>query len=347
MKNIINRKAYLSHAKAITPIEQNLITEYQKWLPDLFIDCHAHCNLHRHVNYIDDRAFRHMLSTFPSFNLKESKEWNSFFHPKKKILSLRFPCVFKGIDHKKANSYLFEQSSKCDRIALYGLSDDIDYTIKSLHHPRVSALKMYHSYPNPTAKKIYQYFPKKVLKVAEKKNIPIILHPPLPIVESISQIFRLLDDFPNLKICLAHMGLTKSLTIGLEKALVSLAPCSLVMFDTAQVSSADVIEAALLITGQNRVMYGSDAPVNLIRSVAYEHPQYGRRIVTEYPYHWVEKKEQETYKHLAVGAMHNHWGTLNAIKDAISRLPQNYQEDAKKKIFYFNAKIFYGFNEVS
>lgn len=343
MINNINRDAYLYYAKQINLKELAFIKDFNEWLPNTIIDCHAHCNQQKHVEYIDNRAYGHMLSTFPSFDLEESKEWNKLLHPNKTIFTLRFPNVFRGINHKEANAYLLRQSPKSDKSAIYGLPDDKDYTIKALNYHGVSALKMYHSYPQPTAKEIYQYFPKEVLKVAEGKNIPIILHPPQPIANCLEQVLKLIHDFPTLNICLAHIGLTKFLSSSLEKALTSLAPYPTVMFDTALVSSTDVIEATMCIAGQDRLMYGSDAPLNLIRSVAYEHPRDGRRLVTKYPYHWMDKKDQETYGHLAVGATHGHWQSLKAIKEAISRLPQNYQNDAKKKIFYENAKKFYGF----
>jgi len=306
MKNKIDQAAYLLFSRDITPEEQKNIIEFKEWLPDKIIDCHAHCNLQSHVQYINAQAYNHMLSTFPSFSLKKSKEWNTLLHPGKIIFTLRFPSVFKGIDHKKANSYLLEKSPSHDRVALFGISDDISYTIKALEDTKISALKMYHSYSGPAAKEIYQFFPKEILIVAQEKNIPIILHPPQQLTECIGQILKLIDDFPFLKICLAHMGLTKFLVKGLENALSELAGNPNIVFDTSLVMSADVIETAVNIVGQNKVMYGSDAPLNLIRSKAYEHPQKGRRLATNFPYHWVDKDEQKEYGHIAANSTHDH-----------------------------------------
>ena len=149
MKTGIDRKAYLEHARSFNVREQVLIREFQEWLPDTIIDCHAHCNLREHVRSVDERAYHHMLSTFPSFSLEESREWHALLHPGKTIRSLRFPKTFRGIDHMAANLYLLRQSKAQNRIALYGLPDDLEYTIGMLGHPRISALKMYHSYLEP------------------------------------------------------------------------------------------------------------------------------------------------------------------------------------------------------
>lgn len=309
----------------------------------MIIDCHAHCNLAEHIRSIDERAYNHMLSTFPSFSLEESKEWHALFHPRKTVRSLRFPSVFQGIDHRAANLYLTEQSDTQDRIALYGLPEDPDYTVGMLGHPRVSALKMYYSYLEPPATKIYQYFPKVVLEAAQARDVPVILHPPRKITACLDQILQLVKDFPRLRVCLAHLSLTKSAVSGLEEAFTAIAQYPLVSFDTALVPSAEVVTMTLRIVGPDRIMYGSDEPLHLIRSVPYTHPERGERLATEYPYHWVDAFEHQEYKHLAVGVTHAHWQALRAIKVAVSALPEREQEVTKQKLFHDNAKQFYGF----
>jgi hypothetical protein len=118
MENDIDQNAYLSYARRFTPLERVLIERYNEWLPRKIIDCHAHCNLKEHVNYVRKKDYNHMLSTFLSFSLEESHSWNVFFHKNKEIRTLRFPSVVRGVDHKKANLYLLNNSPRKDRIAL-------------------------------------------------------------------------------------------------------------------------------------------------------------------------------------------------------------------------------------
>jgi len=343
MKREIDRKAYLDYARCFTPTEKELSSELAEWLPQSIIDCHAHCNLPEHVLSVDDRTYGHMLSTFPSFSLEESKEWHARLYPGKAIRSLRFPKTFRGINHRAANLYLLERSDGRDRVALYGLPDDVDYTIGMLGQPRVSALKMYYSYLEPPATEIYQYFPKKVLLAAQRLNIPIILHPPQRITSCLSQILRLCADFPRLRICLAHLSLTKQVVPGLERAFAAIADHPLVSFDTSLVPSKEVVAMALRIVGPDRIMYGSDEPLNLIRALPYANPQLGTRLIAEYPYHWLDETEYMEYKHLAAGVTHSHWQSLSAIKMAVSCFPEPEQEGIKRKIFYDNARAFYDF----
>lgn len=320
-----------------------MVREFEEWLPETIIDCHAHCNLPEYVRSIDQRSYYHMLPTFPSFTLDESRTWNELLHPGKDIQTLRFPKTFRGIDHRVANLYLLERSPIADRIALYGLPDDPEYTIQMMEHPRVSALKMYYSYLEPPATEIYQYFPRDILEAAQQRNVPIVLHPPGRITACLDQILQLVADFPKLRICLAHMSLTKQVVPGLEEAFSSIACHPMVSFDTALVPSTEVVSMALRIVGPDRVMYGSDAPLHLIRSVVYTHPQRGERLITDYPYHWVDPAEHEEFKHLAHGVVHAHWQALYAIKNAIEGFPERTHDGMKHKIFHDNAKSFYGF----
>jgi predicted TIM-barrel fold metal-dependent hydrolase len=229
-----------------------------------------------------------------------------------------------------------------DRIALYGFPDDPEYTIKMLRYPRVSALKKYYSYLEPPATEIYQYFPKVVLEEAQSRDMPIALHPPRRITTCLDQILTLAKDFPQLRICFAHLSLTKRVVPGLEEAFVEIARLPHIHFDTALVPSAEVVTMALRIVGTERIMYGSDEPLNLIRSMPYVHPEKGERLATEYPYHWVDSAESR-YKHLATDVTHAHWQALQAAKTAVSSLPEKEQKVVKQKLFHDNAKLFYSF----
>ena len=334
MQNI-DRNAYLAYSEKFTENEMLLRDEFSEWLPECIIDCHAHCNLPEHVLSIDDRSYHHMLSTFPSFSLVESRHWHGLFYPGKRLRTLRFPKTFRGIDHRRANLYLLEESLEGDRVALYGLPDDVPYTIDTLSHPRVSALKMYYSYLNPPATEVYQYFPPPVLEVAERLSIPIILHPPRVITKCIDQLLRLLQDFPALRVSVAHMGLTKCLVPGLREAYEQLARFESVVLDTSMVPSAEVILLGLQVFGLERVMFGSDEPLSLIRAATYEHPEFGQRLMTEYPYHWVNPSEQSSYRHLVpAGITHCHWQCMAAIKAALTQLADGMQVTAKQNLFH-------------
>lgn len=334
---------YYAHAYNLTGEEVGIRDSLMEWLPDQIIDAHAHCNLKSHVISISDHAFGHMLSTFPYFTLESSERLHQLFFPGKSIRSLRFPKTFRGLDHRAANNYLLENSPASDRIALFGLPEDVEYTCRMLRHSRVSALKMYWSYVNPSAETIYQIFPPEVLEEAVALGVPIVLHLPKMIVRTIDDLLKVINDFPRLQIVLAHLGLSKMVSSGLNEAMESAAQSSSVFMDTALNPSGPVVSMALRHFGTERIMFGSDEPLNLIRSVAYEHPENGQRIVTDIPYHWVDPKEYQTYGHLAQGAIHSHWKSLLAIREAVEHLTVSERSAAKEALFKKTAEAVYGF----
>lgn len=334
---------YFAHAYRMNEAEIHIRDSLMEWLPDDIVDAHAHCNLQEHVGEINPRARMHMLSTFPYFPLEDSERLRAMFFPGKKLRSLRFAKTYRGLDHRAANEYLLEQSPAEDRVALFGLPEDVEYTNRMMHHPRVSALKMYWSYVEPPAEVIYDFFRPEILEEAQALDIPLVLHLPKMIVRSLDDLKQVSQDFPRLRMVLAHLGLSKLVVPGLEEALTEASKIDTIFMDTALNPSADVVAMSLRTFGPERLMFGSDEPLNLIRSVPYEHPEKGQRIVTDYQYHWVNQDEYREYGHLAKGATHAHWLSMVAIKEAVERLPQKQRASVKEWVFRKTAEAVYGF----
>ena len=320
------------------------IEEYADWLPPEVVDAHAHATPPEHVEEIPPKAYNHMLSTFPGYTIEESQTVHDLLHPETVIHTLRFAKTFKGIAHIATNAFLLENNPAGDRVALFGLPDNVPYTVGMLSDPRVAGLKMYYSYLDPSATHIYEVFKPEILEEAERQQVPIILHTPKVITESADDVLRMKQDFPDLKVSIAHLGSSKFDIPGLQDAYDTLAEGTDVKMDTALNPSEDVCYRAITTFGPDRIMYGTDEPLNLLRSVPYIHPERGQRITTTQLYHWQDPAEHAEYKHLAEGAIHAHWLCLDALQGAITRLPEDSQEAAKRQIFHDNAATFFGFD---
>ncbi len=334
---MIDTSAYLKKALALSLEERRLQRVMMDILPDEIIDCHAHCNLPEHVGELDDQVMHHMMSTFPSFTLDESYLMQAIFYPKKRVRTLRFANAYRGIDHRAANEYLLGNSSEYNPVALYGIPNDIEYTIGKLADPRVKALKMYYQYFNPPAQTIFEVFPPAILDAAQSARIPIILHLPKMITECSPDLELLLTKFPKLSVVLAHLGLPHMPVPRLMSTYTRISEYSGIYMDTSMIPSAEVMFMALRTFGPDRILFGSDQTLNLIRSTVYEHPIKGQRLITEYPYHWVDPEEHLQYAHLAQGAVHTHWQVLLAIQSAVQELPIKTQRRAIESIFFNNA----------
>ncbi len=335
---------YFKYSLAFNPKEIELCKSITEWLPDEIIDAHTHSALPEHVIMpLDPEISGHMMSTFPSFSLEQSLEMQRMFFPGKTVRTLRFALPFKGIKHKMVNQYLFENSAGDDRVALCGVPTDIDYTVKMMREKNVAGLKMYDFFFNPKAKEIYEFFKPEILEEAQAIGVPIILHLPQIITQCKKDLWKLIKDFPRLTIVLCHLGLPELPVPGLSEAYQEFASHSRLFMDTALIPSEEVVGLAIQYFGIERIMFGSDAPLNMVRAKVYRNPNLGERLITEYPYHWVDQKEHDEYKHLAKGAIHIHWQALLALKAVIEKLASESQDKAKKLIFNETAKIVYGF----
>ena len=341
--NILNRDIYLEDCLRISYKEEYLIRKFEEWLPDKIIDAHVHSNLHEDVNNVPKKTYDHMISTFPYFSIEENTKINKIFHPTKNIQSLRMPMVFRGIDHKKANDYLLINSPETDRVAMFGLPEDLEYTIDILEKKKVGALKMYYSYTDPSAKKVSQVYNRELLKYVETLDIPIILHVPTSITVCYPEIAHIAKEHSKLKIVIPHLGSSKFKIPGLYDAFRELSVYSNVYLDTSLNPSADVFILALDTFGKDKIIYGSDAALNLIRSVSYIHPTKGQQIVSKFIYHWQDLDDHRNYSKLANNAPHSHWAALNAIYDSVESFPRKDIKTIKKSIFFDNAKEVYKF----
>jgi predicted TIM-barrel fold metal-dependent hydrolase len=339
----INRAAYLDSALTFNPQELALRAYLMDFVPDNVIDVHSHSNLLEHVVAIDERIFHHMMSTFPYFSLEESYDVKQLLFPGKNVQALRFPNAFRGIDHKAANAYLLDESRPEDKVGLYGIPTDVDYTVRMLRDPRVAALKMYPAFFTPPVTEVYGYFKPEILEEAQALGVPIILHPPSLITSCADDLEKVITDFPKLKIVIAHLGLPHLPVPGLREAYEQIAKYDNVCMDTAMIPSEEVVSVAIAAFGVDRIMFGSDEPLNLVRALVYDNPRLGQRLITQEAYHWIDPDEHAKFAYLAKDIMHMHWSAVLALKNAIDRLPEEMRDGARESIFYQNAKEFFGF----
>ena len=329
-------ESYLDHALRLSAHEYRRLRAITSRLPDDIIDAHVHTNSADVVSPLMPRTVAQIFSTFPSFDLSQSLHIRPALYPDKRVRSLRFPGVLREVDHRKANEYLFTQLPSGDAVAAYGLVNDLQYTEYVLRLPGVSALKMYPHDVDPPAAKIYQYFRREILEIAQTVGKPIILHLPTALQESVDDVLAVAADFPRVPIVLAHMGLTHVHGPGYRAALGLLRQCENVFLDAARVLTREVYEDALDVLGSTRVIFGSDEPLNLLRTVAYNHPTLGVRVATDFPYHWRIADEAAEYGHLANGAVLAHIAELEAIVGAIDSTA-NDVDLAMSRVFFRNA----------
>lgn len=339
--------SYIAHALEMNRFEASIRDELMPEVPDRVIDCHTHLAVEGScdIDEIPEHIQRHMMSTFTGFTIDQSKALDSMFFPDKDVSKARFSHVFPNIDKVAVNEAAKNSKANGDYPFLFGISnsdDDIEYTISELMSGNYRGLKMYYLASDPPKYGLYEYFPKPILEVAQKQGIPIVLHLPHSLYNSADEVVELANNFPDLKIILAHIGVANIPKPEIDRILNTFAELPNVYADTALVDCAEVVLKALQHLGHRRVMYGSDEPLNLLRTVTYFNPELqSARVLTDFPYHWANPEEQQKYGHLTERPfVHNHWLQLQALIGSIA-LTSDSPADRQHKtelIFSENAK---------
>lgn len=346
----IEHQQCLDNSLSFSRKEKTLIQDIGLWLPNLIIDTHTHLTPSRYVEDVPIEINKQMCATFTFLSTDESERIKSSLYPGKEIISLRMAMPFKGIAHRGVNDYLYENSSDKNQPVFYGIPDDIEYTVTGMRNDKFKALKMYPFYfINPDGS-IYQYFKPEILREASDISLPIILHLPTKITSCLDQLEELLNTFPKLPVVLAHMGREREYTPRLSQAYSILKDYPNLYLETSTVPSSDVFKTALENFGEDRIIFGSDEPYNLIRATVVSLEDKRQRFLTTYNYNWVDKEEQKRlsllYPDKNSSLILMHFQNLCAMKEALSQTLSSDQdkERVKNKIFSVNATRIFDIN---
>lgn len=346
-------QAYFAHG--INPTEEEVAWRdgLNSQLPDVIIDAHVHNSTEVSFNpdEMSDFTWGHMVSTYPVTTIEQSRQIGDVMLPDKDIRRLRFAHAFRGVAHAAINNYLVENSPAQDRVALFGLHEtpeEIDYTIAELINgagTKYHGLKMYYSAGSRPVYDLYQYFPKPILAEAERSETPIILHLPNSAENSLHELKDITESFPSLRIILAHIGVTWIDHPDLERVFSKVASHKNIAVDTSGVTDKNVIEKAIRHLGAGRILFGTDEPLNLLREQTYDNPNLGPRIITDYPYHWVDAEEWRQFKDTVPAPTYSHFQQLAGLVSAIEAVARTEAEKQAiaQAIFHDNAKKLFGF----
>lgn len=332
--------AYLAFAHDLSQAEASLRDEYLRWLPTVVFDIHSHANGGAAYLGLSKHGQRQVRSSFPRWSLTDSTAVRGLLYGNRKVRFLRFAQPYRGIDHRAANNYLSDNTPAGDLLALCGLPDDSDYTTNQLRSGRWTALKMYPHYFEPAATELAQFFPDDIVATAAELRIPLILHPHTPITSCYRELLALVQRHPDVRIILAHLGREFTATEKLPEIWRLLSEVPGLVADTSMVCDSAVVASAIQHLGASRVIYGSDEPCNLLRYVSYQHPELGRRVSSDFPYHWLREDLRREYGYIGKGAWLIHFQSIRAILEAISVVAGSACSPLAQAIFHDNAVNF-------
>jgi uncharacterized protein len=243
--------------------------------------------------------------------------------PRQKASVLTFGGVFKEIDVERNNEYILSGTVNAENHA-YGL-----FVTRPEWNPGVIAdalargFRGIKPYPDlaPTDSleiSIYDFLPHSHLAALNERSGILMLHLPrkgrIADPDNIRELLEITEAYPSIKVIVAHIGRAFCLPTA-QQGLPFFRDCSRIYFDTSANLNSDVFEYALETIGPDRILFGSDLPITLMRGVR-EHVGDNYINYTDAPYSWnVNRKspeEEASYTYFL-------YEELRAIIDAVKR----------------------------
>ena len=258
----------------VTPYDQAFFEERLKeFLPDTFIDCHAHI---WHDSFCIYEDTKHRSQLWPMMVAKDNpvedlNETNLELFPGKRVISVLYSHTNIAVDLTQANPYVAESAKRFHYPALYvshpsQSAEEVEQAV--LAEPVYKGLKVYLEYapsyiPNQEIR-IYDFLTPEHLALANKHKLVVQLHIPRPgrLADPVNyvQLGEIEEKYPDLQLLVAHLGRAYA-DEDVGDALEYLKDTKKMVWDFTANTNENVIRQVLEHFGPERLIYGSDFPI--------------------------------------------------------------------------------------
>ena len=274
--------------------------ELLPWLPERIIDLHLHVYLEKHMDPAtpERKAERWPIEIASQQSFEEMRANFKMLFPRQRVHGLVFANVSRETHIEENNAYVLEglNDPRNDIDALFVTRPEWDASvITDAMRKGFVGIK---PYPDLSPQKsrevgIFDFLPKTHLAELNRLRGIVMLHLPrvgrLGDPNNIRELLELNDEFPDLRLVVAHVGRAYCMPT-LKRGLPPFKDRPGVLFDITANVNPDVMEYALETVGPDRLHYGSDLPVMLMRGIReYEGENYIN--FTNGPYSWNKNRK--------------------------------------------------------
>jgi len=258
--------------------------ELGSFLPERVFDAHAHLWQSEAVSWPVERFP-------PRVGLTEYRSLVADLHPRRRTAAYFLPGF--SADKKdriaSSNQWVAEQvaaAPDCRGAFFVRPEDDPEWVRQEVRRLKLHGLKCYHTMAarTPTWEaEIPDYLPERLIQVADEEGWCITLHlvraRAVADPSNLSWIQRYCQHYPRMKLILAHSARGFQPAHNLE-GLGALRGLENLYFDTSANCEPIAHQAILRIVGHQRLLYGSDLPVGLLR---------GRSVAAADSFLWLDE----------------------------------------------------------
>ncbi len=329
--------------------DENDVRFYQEYLADRLpkkvMDAHMHINLPEHVAAISEQTIKGDWAMECGYVMtyEDAISYHASLFPNQDMQMVAMPMPLEEADIPSNNDYLSKLAKEHKLTTLMTIRPEwnAEYVEQKLIGGNFSGFK---PYPYMAASEkgaevsIFDFLPRHHLKIADQYGKAVLLHLPrkgrLADDDNIREIRTIVQDYPNLRLVIAHYGRcfnVKYLKEGLEKLGDDK---NALFFDTAAVINPEVHREALQKIESSQILFGMDLPILL---------WHGKRRWTETEYYNLCREEFTWNKHFEPEAEKDYtffvYEQCRAILDSIEKEGGSCQNI--KDLFFNNANHVY------
>ncbi len=307
------------------------------WMPDKIIDSHVHIGLDEHCAPISEERLR----TNWAYEVGVSQSWEQYcetvrtLFPRQSVSALVTGVPFREMDLDRNNEYVISGLPDPDTRALFVSRPEWPPDLVDQAFERgFVGLKPYPDLARGDSDpSIFDFLPHSHLKVLDSRGGILLLHIPRPRriadPDNIAEIREICNRYPNVKVIVAHIGRAFCLPPALT-GLPPLVDCPNLWFDNAANLNPDVMAYAIELFGPERIVYGSDLPITLIRGMReYEGDSYTNFTDGDYSWNTVRKPPE-----IEANYTYYLYEELRALIAAVKRV--GLDKKAVEQIMYYN-----------
>lgn len=316
------------------------------WLPARILDCHVHVGLGDGAKPISPERYKSMWSLEVGCHQswRQLRQTYRALFPEQEVSALAFANVYYEIDTDRENDYvlagILDEANRAQGLYVTRPTTQVADIAHALSKGFIG-IKPYPDLFDGVSMEvsIFDFAPREHLEIVNELGGVMMLHLPragrLGDPDNIREVIEISEAYPHIRLIVAHIGRAYCLPTA-KRGLPALAHYPGIHFDISANVNQDVIEYALEIVGPDRILYGTDIPVMLMRGVR-EH--VGERYIdfTDGPYSWNTNRkspdEESSYTFYV-------YEQIRALIQAARRL--GYSKDLIEQVMYTNGTRLFG-----
>ncbi len=332
-----------------TDVDRRFWQEHlEDWMPENIFDAHSHVNepRFRREEMTEEMRRQYWVNEVSEpIGAADAARCDAILYPGRKLSKIVFGQPELSFDIEASNDALQEECVRrgWHRLAVTRPQWSAEKVAAELDRPGVLGVKVYYALisHDPASRdkhieaSIFEFLPEHQLQLLDRRGAWVILHVPkagrLGHPDNIREIKQIRRDYPNIILVIAHLGRGYTMPHA-EESLPQLAGDEGLFFDNSAVLNPDVHRYAIKTLGAERILYGTDNPIFLMRG---RRQWRGRTYVnrTSYPFHFNRDRESPE---IEAGYTLYMYEALRAIQQACRDLKLSRRQ--VEAIMYGNAR---------